>query len=407
MQYTKLSFTNGLGQAKIMQWQLKALTVLMLLVASADAQKFAGLAQTPPMGWNTWNTFATRINEQLVHETADVMVTSGMREAGYVYVVLDDTWSARKRDADGNLVPDPHKFPSGMKALGQYLHNKGLKFGIYNCAGTKTCAGYPGSYQHERADAKQYAAWGVDYLKYDWCNTNGADPRQRYATMRDALHVAGRPIVFSMCEWGVSKPWTWAEDTAHLWRTTGDITDLWKSTPQRANGVKNILDMQVGLEKYAGPGTWNDPDMLEVGKDGLTPAESRAHFSLWCMLAAPLMAGNDLRKMSEQTRAVLTNKDVIALDQDPLGRQGRRVFANKEYEVWLKELQGGDLAACILNVSDQRAEIKFSWRAQQWLPKRKFEVRDLWNKRDLGTTDEPFVRTINSHDVALARLIHP
>ena len=367
------------------------------------AQKFDGLAPTPPMGWNSWNTFAANINEQLVHEMADAIVASGMQKAGYQYIVLDDTWSAMKRDADGNLLAHPEKFPSGMKALGDYLHSKGFKFGIYNCAGTKTCAGFPGGHGHEEQDARMYASWGVDYLKYDWCNTEGLDPKVQYAKMRDALHAAGRPVVFSMCEWGQSQPWRWAKDVGHLWRTTGDITDCWDCKKRWSVGWKNILDSQVGLEWAAGPGHWNDPDMLEVGNPGLTFAESRAHFSLWCMLAAPLMAGNDVRTMTPEIRAVLTDADVIALDQDPLGKQGYRVWAGNGYEIWIKELAGDDRAVCVLNTGDGPAEIAFDWRNVDTLGG-KYALRDLWEKKDAGSTDDKFSRTIDAHDVVLLRL---
>lgn len=378
--------------------------IILLITVTAPAalaQKFEGLAQTPPMGWNTWNTFASNINEELIHETADIIVSSCMRDAGYEYVVLDDTWSTRERDAEGNLVADPQKFPSGMKALGDYLHCRGLKFGIYNCAGDKTCAGYPGGNGHESADAKLYASWGVDYLKYDWCNTNGADAQQRYTAMRDALHAAGRPVVFSLCEWGQSKPWIWAKDVGHLWRTNGDISACWAC---KRGGVKNLLDLQVGLEEFAGPGHWNDPDMLEVGNAGLSLAESRAHFSLWCMLAAPLMAGNDVRKMSDDIRAILTDTDVIAIDQDPLGKQASRIYADEHYEVWRKELSGGDLAVCVLNVGDEQREVSFPWDKLPGMPPGTFEICDLWQNSDAGSTDGQFHRNIPSHDVSLLRL---
>ena len=278
------------------------------------------LARTPPMGWNSWNKFGCDVSERLVKEMADAMVSSGLRDAGYQYIVIDDCWQV-SRDADGAIVPDPERFPSGMKALADYVHAKGLKFGLYSDAGARTCQGRPGSNGYEVEDARQYAAWGVDYLKYDWCHTEGVDPKIAYPTMRDALRATGRPIVFSMCEWGRSQPWTWARGVAHLWRTTGDIEDCWSC----GGSFVRILDRQVGLEKYAGPGGWNDPDMLEVGNGGMTTSEYRAHFSFWSLLAAPLMAGNDLRTMSAETRDILANRDVIAIDQDPLGAQGRRI----------------------------------------------------------------------------------
>lgn len=385
----------------------KAVVIAMALSLSGivSAKKFDGIAMTPPMGWNTWNTFNCNINEKLVRETAEAMISSGMRDAGYVYIVLDDCWLTKERNAEGNLVGDPAKFPSGMKALGDFLHSRGFKFGIYNCAGTKTCAGYPGGRGHEYQDASLYASWGVDYLKYDWCNSGKANAWETYRTMRDALYKAGRPIVFSMCEWGTSKPWKWAPAIAHLWRTTGDITDCWNCKPKNSweHSIKNLLDQQVGLEKYAGPGGWNDPDMLEVGNDGLTLAESRTHFSMWCMLAAPLMAGNDIRIMTDEVKAILTDTEVIAIDQDPLGRQGYRLSREPNREVWVKELSDGNWAVCVLNAGDKSARIKLSWKELTFL-KSEYKVRDLWEKKNLGTTKKDISRMVEPHDVILIRL---
>ena len=259
-------------------------------------QKFENLALTPPMGWNSWNYFkCDRVNEAVIRDMADAMVSSGMKDAGYEYIVIDDCWQVG-RDDEGVIVVDSEKFPSGIAALADYVHSRGLKFGIYSDAGTHTCEGRPGSKGHEEQDAATYAAWGVDYLKYDWCNTEGQDEIESYTKMRDALYKAGRPIVFSICEWGYSKPWEWAGDVGHLWRTTQDITDRWDGSRWGNQlGWTFILEQQVGLEKYAGPGHWNDPDMLEVGNDGLTINEARAHFTMWCVLAAPLITGNDLK----------------------------------------------------------------------------------------------------------------
>lgn len=395
----------------------KFLLALLCLSSSAFAQKFTGLALTPPMGWNTWNTFASHISEPLVHDTADAMIANGMRDAGYVYIVLDDTWAAKERDAHGNLVADPEKFPSGMKALGDWLHAKGFKFGIYSCAGVRTCADYPGSWGHEFQDAQLFASWGVDYLKYDWCNTGTADARDAYIRMRDAIHTAGRPVVFSICEWGDHKPWEWAGDVGHLWRTTGDIYDSYDGRKGWARGWKRILDLQYdlvpsngpdGIAKYAGPGHWNDPDMLEVGNPGLSLPESRAHFSLWCMLAAPLMAGNDVRHMTPDVRAILTDRDVIAVDQDSLGREGFRALAEpaRNVEIWIKELSDGQWAVCALNTSENTAELTINWdQFRGWLFKGgDFALRDLWAKKDVGTTQKPTVATVASHDVVLLRL---
>lgn len=398
--------------------QRSLLILILCLSVFASAQKFEGLAMTPPMGWNTWNTFACDIDESLIRETTDAMIATGMRDVGYVYIVLDDCWLSKERDANGNLVADSKKFPSGMKALGDFLHSKGFKFGIYNCAGTKTCAGYPGGRGHEYQDARIYASWGIDYLKYDWCEHGTADARETYKTMRDALYAAGRPIVFSMCEWGQNKPWTWAADVAHLWRTTGDIYNCFDCVKDHGGwkswGVMQVLDMQDGLRKYAGPDHWNDPDMMEVG-NGMSEGENRAHFSMWCMLAAPLIAGNDVRKMSESTIEILTNQEAIAVDQDPLGIQGFRYSTNNGVEIWFKPLSGQDWAMCVLNRNSEARNFRFEWEShcvtdnfakhQIEFNKTPYRVRDLWLKKDLGTTCEDFSRSIPGHDVALLRLM--
>jgi alpha-galactosidase len=385
--------------------KMKRLTILLILCLpiTATAQKFEGLAPTPPMGWNSWNTFGININEQLVKEMAEALISSGMQEAGYKYIVLDDGWETKTRDPNGNIIPEPKKFPSGLKALGDYLHEKGFKFGIHNCAGTKTCAGYPGGRGHEFQDARNYAAWGVDYLKYDWCEHGTANAEETYKTMRDALHTAGRPIVFSICEWGSNKPWSWAKDVGHLWRTTGDITDCYDFQEVYSTGWKFILDSQVGLEKYAGPDHWNDPDMLEVGNKGLSPAESRAHFSLWCILAAPLMAGNDVRKMSDEVRDILTNKEVIAIDQDPLGKQGYQFMTQPGKEIWVKELSNGNWTVCFFNSSDNPTPFRINW-SHLWFLKGTYKIRDLWKKEDIGTTSKNIDFEVASHDVVLFKL---
>lgn len=393
----------------------KLLTLCLCLVTTAFAQKFEGLVPTPPMGFNTWNTFASNIDEYMVKEIADTMVRNGMRDAGYNYIVLDDTWSAMERDAQGNLMAHPVKFPSGMKAIGDYLHERGFKFGIYNCAGTKTCGGYPGGWGHEFQDALKYAEWGVDYLKYDWCFSGTADPKDAYLRMRDALWAAKRPVVFSICEWGHSKPWEWAKDVGHLWRTTGDIMDCYDCKQRWENGWKVILDLQHsqvqpadgqgnGIGQYAGPGHWNDPDMLEVGNEGLTFAESRAHFSLWCILAAPLIAGNDVRKMSPEILAVMIDKEAIAVNQDSLGKQGWRFRAEPSHEIWVRELAGGDWAVALLNTGGAPAELAIDFSHGWWFTGGECAVRDIWDKKDLGTTQTVFKKKLDSHDVAFLRL---
>ncbi len=392
----------------------RILCLLLCFSIPAFAQKFEGLALTPPMGWNSWNTFASNINEVVVRETADAMVKSGMRDAGYTYIVIDDCWALKERDKDGNLVADPQKFPGGMKALGDYLHERGFKFGMYGCAGSKTCGGYPGSMGHEYQDARQFASWGVDYLKYDWCYTGTRDAREAYTTMRDAMYAAGRPMVFSICEWGHSKPWEWAKDVGHLWRTTGDIVDCYDCVQRWAQGWKVILDLQYsmvqpstgqgdGIGQYAGPGHWNDPDMLEVGNRGLTLAESRAHFSLWCILAAPLIAGNDVRVMSPEVAAILTDREALAVDQDALGKEGWRFRAQPEYEIWVRELSGGDWAVALLNKGSSAADLSIDFPSM-WVFGGKFKVRDIWAKKDLGMNDKVYTQRLEAHDVAFLRL---
>lgn len=308
----------------------KNILFVLLFIASLNisAQKFEGLALTPQMGWNSWNKFGTDINEQMVKEMADALVSTGLRDAGYNHILLDDGWMEKERDAQGNLVPHRKKFPNGIKVVADYVHSKGLKFGLYNCAGSKTCAGYPGSRGHEYQDALKYAEWGVDYLKYDWCSTGKLNAEEAYITMRDAIYAAGRPILLSICEWGTAAPWKWAQSVGHSWRTTGDIYNCFSCEHDHGGyfswGVLNILDMrnQDELRKAAGPDHWNDMDMLEVGNGGLTPDEERTHFALWAILNSPLLLGNDLRNMAPQTLDILTNKEIIAINQDSLGIQG-------------------------------------------------------------------------------------
>jgi alpha-galactosidase len=360
-----------------------------------------GLARTPPMGWNSWNKFACNVSEDLIKQAADAMVNSGMKDAGYQYVVIDDCWQV-SRDPDGNIVADAKRFPAGIKAVADYVHSKGLKFGIYSDAGTGTCQNRPGSRGYEFQDARQYAAWGVDYLKYDWCNHSTQNSHASYAIMRDALAKSGRPIVFSLCEWGSTQPWLWAKDVGNLWRTTGDIADIWESSRKDdLIGVVQILDLEDGLESYAGPGHWNDPDMLEVGNGGMNNTEYRAHFSMWCMLAAPLMAGNDLQNMSSEIRDILTNKEVIAIDQDPLGRQARRVKKSQGLEVWEKPLADGSRAVALLNRTGGEAKITVSWPDIGYPEHLTTKVRDLWAKEDIGEKTGSYSASVPSHGVVM------
>lgn len=401
---------------------MRKLTITFFLLTAfavaSFAQKDRSLALTPPMGWNSWNTFASNINEKMIKEMADAMVSSGMRDAGYKYLILDDCWLAPTRDSLQNLQADPKKFPDGMKALGDYIHSKGLKFGIYNCAGTKTCAGFPGTRGHEYQDALKYASWGVDYLKYDWCNTQGINAKEAYTTMSEALAATHRPIVFSMCEWGDNKPWLWGAPIAELWRATGDIGKGWVITRKPGSswsplGVMQIINLDAPLRQYAGPGHWNDPDMLEVG-NGMPENEDRAHFSMWAMLAAPLIAGNDLRNMSEETKAILTNRGVIAVDQDSLGVQGLRYAINDSVETWMKPLEGGDWAVCFLNTAAEPKSFDFDWktnvvkdslsRCELNANAQPYAIEDLWTKKALGNTDKTLKATVPSHDVLMIYL---
>ncbi len=400
---------------------MKKIFVLIVILWMGNrplqAQKFPDLAMTPPMGWNSWNTFATNIDEQLVKDIADIFVERGLADAGYKYIVLDDGWMAMKRDSLGFLVPDPEKFPNGIKAVADYVHSKGLKFGIYNCAGSKTCGGYPGSRGHEYQDALLYAAWGVDYLKYDWCNTENLNAKGAYQTMRDAIFAAGRPMVFSLCEWGDNQPWEWAEDIGHLWRTTGDIYPCFDCEYSHGSwsswGVLKIVDMRKGIRGAAGPGHWNDPDMMEVG-NGMSLSEDRVHFALWAMMAAPLMMGNDLRSASEETLSILENEEVIAVDQDPLGVQG---FVYKEedgMQVWVKPLANNEWAVCFLNRNEEPYALDFNWEEETIKDEifnyevsfndNVFKIRDLFAHEPVGTTANPLKTEIGGHDVLMLRL---
>jgi alpha-galactosidase len=365
-----------------------------------------GLALTPPMGWNSWNKFACDNNEQTVRDTADAMASSGMRDAGYQYVVIDDCWQTA-RDANGFIIADAKKFPSGIKALADYVHSRGLKFGIYSDAGRLTCGGRPASQGHEYQDAITYARWGVDYLKYDWCNTGDRNAQEAYAVMADALRSSGRDIVFSMCEWGTAKPWLWAKNTGNLWRTTGDIFDSFSvKDPKRdwAHTLVEIVDLNEPLWPYAGPGHWNDADMLEVGNGGMTPAEYRSHFSLWAMMASPLMAGNDVAHMDETTRSILLNRDVIAIDQDKLGVQGRRVWKDGDSEVWVKPLSGGARALLLFNRADAPATIRATADQLGWPAAVRARVRDLWTHKDIGRWSGAIEATVEPHGVAMYRI---
>ncbi|HET9741667.1 MAG TPA: alpha-galactosidase [Terriglobales bacterium] len=377
------------------------LVASFLISASSLSALDNGLAKTPPMGWNSWNKFACNVSEDLVRSEADAMVASGMRDAGYQYIVIDDCWQV-SRDKDGTIVADPQRFPSGIKALADYVHSKGLKFGIYSDAGTATCQKRPGGRGYEFQDARTYAAWGVDYLKYDWCNHSTQDSAASYAIMRDALLASGRPIVFSICEWGSTKPWLWAQNIGNLWRSGGDIGDSFAGNGNKEPlGILPILDHNADLYPYSGPGHWNDPDMLEVGNGGMTNTEYISHFSLWAMLAAPLMAGNDLRTMSPEIREILTNREVIAVDQDALGQQGRRVYKDGDLEVWSRPLHDGSRAVILFNRGPATQTIRASWSDLGYPEHLRATVRDLWQHKELGYYTGSFSAPVESHGVVM------
>lgn len=392
--------------------------------ANAQIQKKQGLALTPPMGWNSWNTFrCDGLNEQLVKDIADIMSTNGMREAGYEYVNLDDCWQIG-RYPDGKIMIDSVRFPSGIKALADYVHSKGLKLGIYSDAGLLTCAKKPGGFGYEEIDAQTYAEWGVDYLKYDFCNlplTLNQSPenketspvirtamkgpanytaQQIYLPMADALSKVDRDIVFSICNWGVQEPWKWAGDISHLWRTTGDIRPYFKAFKFKYLVFMSIMDIikiadKHQLHLYAGPGKWNDPDMLEVGNGKLTYDENVAHFSMWAMMAAPLLAGNDLRNMSDEVLKILTNPKMIAIDQDPLGKQGYKVSESKGVQVWVKPLSDERWAVCFLNPGGKKS-IRADWSTLKL--EGVYEAEDVWQDVKIKT-DAPMQLEIARHGV--------
>lgn len=403
------------------------ITILLSLplggfVMGLHAQKWEKIADRPQMGWSTWNKFQGNINEELIKGIADMMVKTGLREAGYTYINIDDCWHG-KRDKDGFIQPDAKKFPSGMKALADYVHSKGLKLGIYSDAGTGTCAGMPGSFGHEYQDALQYARWGIDYLKEDWCNTNDINPIGAYQLMSDALREAGRPIFLSMCEWGGNKPWGWASEIGHSWRIGPDIFCDFDSTRVHEGGYTDIGVMQCirlaePLRRFAGKGHWNDPDMLEVG-NGMTVNEDRAHFTMWCMLSAPLILGNDIRNMSQETKEIVLNGEMIAINQDELGVQGLHYCDEQGLEFWFKPLADGDWAMTILNATKSPITYDLNWQhfclTDAEVSKRStqfyntiYKIRNLWTHKDEGktTTKDKVWRTLTipARDVVSYRL---
>jgi alpha-galactosidase len=380
---------------------------LCVLPASPLEAQATNIAATPPMGWNSWNHFHNKVDDATIRAQAEAMVSSGMRDAGYTYINIDDTWEG-ERDSSG-IIHTNSKFPD-MKALADFVHSKGLKIGIYSSPGSKTCAKFEGSYGHELQDAQTYAAWGIDYLKYDLCGLReqikaAGSPEEAhkimvdaYVKMRDALHSTGRPIVYSLCQYGNDAVWEWGTSVGgNLWRTTGDINDHYTR-------METIGFSQAGLARFAAPGHWNDPDMLEVGNGGMTTEEYRAHFSLWSILAAPLIAGNDLRDMKPEIHDILTNKEVIAVNQDPLGSEGRRVLKDGDLEVWVKQMQDGSRAVVLLNRAVTEKEIAFSWENIGYPSHVTASVRDLWRSRDLGQFKQKFSATVAPHSAVMLKV---
>ena len=378
---------------------LLTILLLLLLPVIGRAQTRESLSLTPQMGWSSWNNFQGNINEDIIKSIADAMVASGLKDAGYTYINIDDCWHG-KRDADGFIQADPKHFPHGIKALADYVHSRGLKLGIYSDAGSETCAGRPGSLGHEYQDALQYARWGIDYLKYDWCNTTNINAQGAYQLMRDALQAAGRPIFFSMCEWGDNHPWRWAKGIGDSWRIGPDIWCSFDSTHVFPTYIQcsiiDCINRNDSLRSYAGPGHWNDPDMLEVG-NGLSANQDRAHFTMWCMMASPLILGNDVRNMSDETKAILTNRDLIAIDQDKLGVQGLRFLIREGLEYWFKPLSNGDWAMTIFNPTRQSLSCSLNWQdfnlTDKEVSKRStafdqnvYKIKNLWTGRMEGKT---------------------
>lgn len=405
---------------------MKKINLLWLFMAFLPtflyAQKWNELSKTPQMGWSSWNKFQGNINEEIIVGIADALVSSGLRDAGYTYLNIDDCWHG-ERDMNGFIQPDPQKFPKGMKWLAEYVHAHGLKLGIYSDAGTETCAGKPGSLGHEYQDALQYARWGVDYLKYDWCNTVNINPKGAYQLISDALRAAGRPIFLSMCEWGDNQPWRWATEIGNSWRIGPDIWCSFDSTrvfPTYVQySVMDCINRNDSLRQYAAPGHWNDPDMLECG-NGLSVNEDRAHFTMWCMMASPLILGNDIRNMSEETKAIITNRELIAINQDTLGVQGLKLLSKEGLDYWFKPLANGDWAMAILNSTKKDIKCEINWQNFNFTDtqvsqrstsfnKYTYQVRNMWTKRMEGKTSKKSKKQrtfiVPSHDVVAYRLI--
>ena len=388
---------------------LRVLIVAIFACSSLMAQT-TKLAATPPMGWNSWNWFAEKVTDKDIRQAADLLVSSGMRDAGYTYVNIDDTWEG-DRDANGVLHTNS-KFPD-MKGLADYVHSKGLKIGIYSSPGEKTCAGFAGSYGHEQQDAALYASWGIDYLKYDLCSfrdkmqqqapndkpKQNQMMREAYLKMNQAILKTGRPMIYSLCQYGFDSVWQWAPEVGgNLWRTTDDINPSFRRMAQ-------IGREQDGLERYAGPGHWNDPDMLEVGNGKMTLDEDRTHMGMWAMLAAPLLAGNNLSQLTPEVTAVLTNREVLAIDQDSLGKQARRIFAEGPVEIWARPLADGGVALAVFNFGEDESMMRgIKLHLAQAGAADGWKARDLWSGKDLGPIRDDYAFRLKRHESLLLKL---
>jgi len=392
-------------------------SALKEIARTAPQDDLPQLALTPPMGWNSWNPFGKNVNEQVIRETADIMVSSGLKDAGYTYIVIDDYWQGTRDSAAGKLNFNSERFPSGIKALADYVHSKGLKFGIYSDAGTLTCGDQPASFGYEENDARMFAEWGVDYLKYDYCycpdygseNNDYKMAIARYQTMGNALKATGRPIVYSICEWGPRSPWLWGKEVGgHLWRVSYDVGDKWDEPRNEHSqiGILTAIDVMCDLERFSGPGAWNDPDMLVIGLKnsgyikggGCTPEEYRTQMSMWCMFSAPLMLGCPVSNMTDETKSILLNKDIIAIDQDPLGKQAFRVWRRDGVEAWKKPLSNGKIALAFLNRNSKETSVSVPQKQLELDEKTSYEAWDVWQHRTVKQPARTMQVTMKSHE---------
>ena len=390
---------------------LSSFLLLSVLFVSAQPTSRSQLTPTPPMGWMTWNLFQGNINEQLIRETADAMVEGGFRDAGYEYIFIDDLWQGG-RDRQNNIIPDPEKFPNGIKALADYVHSKGLKLGIYSDAAQLTCGGWTASLGFEEQDARTFASWGIDYLKYDYCNApeDSATARQRYRTMADALQKSGRNIALGVCEWGQRHAEEWCEEVGgQLWRTSYDVRDMWKDiVHQGGMGILDIVNVTAPLSKYVRPGQWPDMDMLVVGLNGkggpssdlggvgCTQTEYQTQMSMWCMMASPLAMTNDLRKVSDDDRRILLNPEIIAINQDPLGKGAERKVMNENYQIFVRPLANGTHAVALLNTCDK--PLTLTADLTELVMPGKYTIRDVWQHKDIAHKTSKWKGRVMPHE---------